>query len=62
MPKSLKVSCPLFANMMLFINISNFIKLFYFLMTFFSWEEKMKTREDKRMVKLDFILYSFQNW
>ena len=62
MPKSLKVSCPLFANMMLFINISNFIKLFYFLMTFFSWEEKMKTREDKRMVKLDFILFSFQNW
>ena len=62
MPKSLKVSCPLFANMMLFINISNFIKLFNFLMTFFSWEEKMKTREDKRMVKLDFILFSFQNW
>ena len=42
----------------------------YFLMKFFSREEKIKTREDKRMVKLDFFVFQnclfgqilFKNW
>ena len=36
MPRALKVSCPLIANMKLFVNISNFCKCFFFHIMAFS--------------------------